>query len=139
MRTTIRWSFFLSAELRLFALSETGGYMSDLITLKENREFRRAYSRGKSYVSPDLVTYIIKNNNNNLRIGITTGKKIGKAVERNRAKRIIRAAYCDICSCLQPGYDIVFVARTKTLFRKSTDILKSMQKHFKDAGILREG
>lgn len=110
--------------------------MSDIITLKENREFRRAYSKGKSYVSPDLVTYIIKNNNNNLRIGITTGKKVGKAVERNRAKRIIRAAYCDISPCLKSGYDIVFVARTKTLFRKSTDILKSMRKHFRDAGIL---
>ena len=112
--------------------------MSDIITLKENREFRRAYSKGKSYVSPDLVTYIIKNKNNNLRIGITTGKKIGKAVERNRAKRIIRAAFCGIRNQLRPGYDIVFVARTKTLFRKSTDILRSMQKHFKDAGILKE-
>lgn len=112
--------------------------MSDIITLKENREFRRTYSRGKSYVSPDLVTYIIKNNTNNLRIGITTGKKIGKAVERNRAKRIIRAAFCEVCDHIRPGYDIVFVARTKTLFRKSTEILKSMQKHFSDAGILCE-
>lgn len=112
--------------------------MSDIITLKENREFRRAYSRGKSYVSPDLVTYIIKNNNNNLRIGITTGKKLGKAVERNRAKRVIRAAYRNISSRIYTGYDIVFVARTKTIYRKSTDILISMEKHFNNAGILRE-
>lgn len=112
--------------------------MSEFITLKENREFRRAYSRGKSYVSPDLVTYIIKNNNNNLRIGITTGKKIGKAVERNRSRRIIRAAYREICNNIRFGYDIVFVARTKTPYRKSTDILKSMTKHLKDAGLLCE-
>lgn len=112
--------------------------MSELITLKENREFRRAYSRGKSYVSPDLVTYIIKNNNNNLRIGITTGKKIGKAVERNRSRRIIRAAYYQISDHILKGYDIVFVARTKTPFRKSTDILKSMTKHLKEAGLLKE-
>ena len=110
--------------------------MSDLITLKENREFRRAYTRGKSYVSPDLVTYIIKNNNNNLRIGITAGKKIGKAVERNRSRRIIRAAYYQLCDHIRTGYDIVFVARTKTPFRKSTDILKSMTKHLTDAGLL---
>ena len=112
--------------------------MSDLITLKENREFRRAYTRGKSYVSPDLVTYIIKNNSNNLRIGITTGKKIGKAVERNRSRRIIRAAYYKLSDSIRPGYDIVFVARTKTPYRKSTDILRSMAKHLKDAGILCE-
>ena len=112
--------------------------MSEIITLKENREFRRAYSRGKSYVSPDLVTYIIKNNNNNLRIGITTGKKIGKAVERNRSRRIIRAAFYNICGQIKSGYDIVFVARTKTPFRKSTDILKSKRSHLSSAGILCE-
>ena len=112
--------------------------MSELITLKENREFRRAYTRGKSFVSPDLVTYIIKNNNNNLRIGITTGKKIGKAVERNRSRRIIRAAYFQLCDNIRKGYDIVFVARTKTPFRKSTDILKSMKSHLKEAGLLQE-
>ncbi|MBQ7999600.1 MAG: ribonuclease P protein component [Ruminococcus sp.] len=110
--------------------------MSDIITLKENREFRRAYSRGRSYVSPDLVTYIVKNNTNNLRIGITTGKKIGKAVERNRSRRIIRAAFNELRDSLRPGYDIVFVARGKTPYRKSTQILTSMKKHFKDAKLL---
>ena len=112
--------------------------MSDTITLKENREFRRAYSRGRSYVSPDLVTYIVKNNTNNLRIGITTGKKIGKAVERNRSRRIIRAAYSQLKDSLRPGYDIVFVARGKTPYRKSTDILRSMTKHLKDAKLLED-
>ncbi len=112
--------------------------MSDVITLKENRDFRRAYSRGRSYVSPDLVTYIVKNNTNNLRIGITTGKKVGKAVERNRSRRIIRAAFSQLKDFLRPGYDIVFVARGKTPFRKSTHILVSMKKHFQDAGILEE-
>lgn len=110
--------------------------MSDIITLKENREFRRAYGRGKSYVSPDLVTYVVKNNTNNLRIGITTGKKIGKAVERNRSRRIIRAAYRELQSKVKPGFDVVFVARGKTPYRKSTDILRSMRKHLRDAGLL---
>lgn len=112
--------------------------MSDIITLKENREFRRAYTRGRSFVSSDLVTYIVKNNTNNLRIGITTGKKVGKAVARNRSKRIIRAAFSVLYKKIRPGYDLVFVARTKTPFRKSTDILRSMKKHLKDAGILEE-
>lgn len=112
--------------------------MSEIITLKENREFRRAYTRGRSYVSPDLVTYIIKNNTNNLRIGITTGKKIGKAVERNRSKRIIRAAYSELCDRIRPGFDLVFVARGKTPYRKSSDILRSMRKHLREAGLLSE-
>ena len=67
--------------------------MSDFITLKDNRDFSRLYRRGKSFVSPVLVTYVIKNKSDNLRFGITTGKKVGKAVKRTRARRVIRAAY----------------------------------------------
>ena len=59
--------------------------MSEYITLKDNRDFSRLYKRGKSFVSPVLVTYVMKNKNNNLRFGITTGKKVGKAVKIGRA------------------------------------------------------
>lgn len=110
--------------------------MSEFVTLKENREFRRAYTRGRSFVSSDLVTYVIKNNTNNLRIGITTGKKIGKAYERNRSRRIIRAALKEVYPNIRRGFDLVFVARGKTPHRKSNDILKSMRKHLKEAGLL---
>lgn len=112
--------------------------MSKFFMLKENRDYRRAYTRGKSFVSPDLVTYIIKNNNNNLRIGITTGKKIGKAVERNRSRRIIREALARLYPDVKSGYDLVFVARGKTPYRKSTDIYRSMKKHLLNAGLLEE-
>ena len=92
--------------------------MSEYVTIKENREFTRAYKRGKSFVSPALVTYVYKNRSNNLRYGITTGKKIGNAVKRTRARRVIRAAYYQLYSEIMPGYDIVFVARGKTPFVK---------------------
>lgn len=107
-----------------------------IITLKENREFQRIYRRGKSYVSPVLVTYIFKNRDNNLQIGITTGKKIGSAVNRSRCRRIIKAAYAELQPNLKTGYSIVFVARSKTPYVKSTDISKAMQLHFKQANIL---
>ncbi len=110
--------------------------MSEFITLTENRDFRRAYQRGKSYVSPVLVTYVIKNNKNNLRIGITTSKKIGKAVERNRSRRVIRAALRELISKIKPGYDLVLVARGKTPYVKSTYVLKAMKEHLTQAGIL---
>ena len=109
--------------------------MSDALTLKEKREFSRAYKRGRSFVSPLLVTYVIKNNSNNLRYGITAGKKIGKAVQRNRARRVIRAAFYMLEGNLKQGYDIVFVARGKTPYVKSTDILSCMKKSFENCGI----
>lgn len=62
-------------------------------TLKENKDFRRLYHRGKSYVSPVLVTYVMKNRKAGLRIGFTTSKKIGIAVQRNRSRRIMREAF----------------------------------------------
>lgn len=109
--------------------------MSEILTIKENKSYQRAYNRGSAFVSPTLVTYVIKNKSNNLRVGITTSKKIGKAVQRNRCRRIIKAAFRSLKDDIKPGYDIVFVARTKTAFVKSTDISRCMTKHLKDANI----
>ncbi len=110
--------------------------MSDIITLKDNRDFRRLYHRGRSFASPLLVTYALKNRSGDVRIGITTGKKVGKAVMRNRSRRIIREAYRTLSAEIKGGYDLVFVARTKTPFVKSYDVLKAMRKQLKDAGVL---
>ncbi len=110
--------------------------MSEFITMKENRDFRRLYNRGRSFASPLLVTYVIKNRSGDVRIGITTGKKVGKAVMRNRARRIIRESFRELSGSVKKGYDIVFVARTKTPYVKSYDVLKSMKKELKDAGVL---
>ena len=111
--------------------------MSEYITLKDNRDFSRLYKRGKSFVSPVLVTYVMKNKNNNLRFGITTGKKVGKAVKRSRARRVIRAAYYEIYPDLKQGYDFVFVARGKTPYVKSQTVLDAMKKQLKAADVLR--
>lgn len=110
--------------------------MNEYITLKKNNEFRRLYSKGRYYPHALLVTYVIKARHNKVRIGITTSKKIGKAVERNRARRIIREAYYNLMPQLKPGYDIVFVARGKTPHVKSTDILPVMKRQLKEAGVL---
>lgn len=108
-------------------------------TLKSNGDFRRAYSRGKSYQDPALVTICIKNRAGICRMGITTGKKIGGAVQRNRARRIIRAAFAEYASDIRPGYDIVFIARTRTCSLKSTDISRVMKRHLHISGLLTEG
>jgi len=113
--------------------------MSEIITLCDAWAFRRAYRNGKSFVSPELVTYIIKNKQNNLRIGITTGKKIGKATVRSRARRVIRAAYREVLgssNIKKFDVDIVFVARGKTPYTKSTELSKIVRKHLQKADII---
>ena len=112
--------------------------MKRTVTLKENCDFRRLYGKGKSYQSPALVSYIMKNRAGICRIGITTSKKIGNAVERNRSRRVIRAAYRDIEARINGNYDFVFVARSRTKYQKSTQIAQLMLSQLKEAGVIDE-
>ena len=111
--------------------------MGKYVTVKENRDFSRIYHKGRSFVSPVLVTYVIKNRSVNIRYGITTGKKIGNAVKRSRARRVIRASYYQLYSEIKPGHDIIFVARGKTPFVKSQTVMQAMKKHLESAGVLK--
>ena len=109
-----------------------------IIKLKENRDFRRGYNRGKSFVTPAFVVYVNKNREQTVRLGITVGKKIGKAVKRNRAKRVITAAFRFLLPRVADGYDFVIVARTRILNLKSTDVLVMLNKALSAAGALKE-
>ena len=110
-----------------------------VLVLKQNSDFRRAYGRGKSFSDPALVTYVLKNNRAGVcRMGITTSKKIGNAVERNRSRRIIRAAFRELAPHIGGGFDFVFVARSKTKHLKSTDIQKIMLHQLNKAGVIKE-
>lgn len=107
-----------------------------ITTIKENRDFQRLYRRGRSFVSPVLVTYALKNKHNNLRIGITTSKKVGKAVNRSRCRRVIRAAFYNTGADQSAPYDLIFVARTRTAYVKSQEVEKAMREHMKMLGII---
>ena len=90
------------------------------LSMTRNNDFLRAYRRGKSVSDPCVVCYVMPNRLGVTRLGLTTGKKIGNAVARNRARRVLRAAYREIAPQILPGFDIVLVARTKTTVIKST-------------------
>ncbi len=113
--------------------------MEKIVPITRNNDFRRAYRRGKSQVSPLLVTYVLKNRLKETRVGITTSKKVGNAVTRSRARRVLREAYRGISAQVRPGYDLVFVARGRTPGAKSTQVQKQMEKQLKAAGLLMEG
>ncbi len=104
-------------------------------SLKRNNDFARGYRFGKNSVSPCLVLYVNKNRVKKTRIGITTSKKVGNAVKRNRARRVIRQAIYDCNINKNLGKDLIFVARGQTPFKKSYEITKSMKKLLENAGI----
>ena len=107
-------------------------------TLKENKDFRRIYYRGQSSASGCVVTYAFKKRSGENRYGITTSKKIGNAVERNRSKRVIRAAFAELEGEISGHWDFVFVARSKTSKVKMQTVLLQMKKQFKELGVINE-
>ena len=107
--------------------------------IKENYVFRRAYNKAASFVGPFAVIYIMKNRGLGIRLGITTGKKIGKAVFRNRARRVITAAFRECLPKISGNFDIVIVARPRILTVKSTNVTESFMKLFRASGIFEGG
>ena len=101
-----------------------------------NIEYARVYRRGKSYVAPQLVLYVCKNRLGHTRVGLTATKKIGKAVQRNRARRVMRAAIAAHLPYDVGGYDLIFVARGSTPHVKSTKLEKSVVRLLTQAKIL---
>ena len=96
--------------------------------IKDNRIFNKAFRKG-SFSSCNFITvYFIQNKSSYNRFGISVSKKIGNAVVRNRAKRIIRAGYRLNEEKFPIGYDIVFVARKGIENKKSDDIEKFINK-----------
>ncbi len=112
--------------------------MEKLVPICRNNDFRRIYARGKSYVSPLVVVYALKTRTKNVRVGITTSKKVGNAVQRNRSRRVIREAFRALAPRVRPGFDLVLVARGKTPYVKSTDVRRQLERQLQAAGLLRE-
>ncbi len=113
--------------------------MQTYVPLKENKDFLRLYYRGKSSAKPSVVVYGSKNRVGTIRVGITTSKKIGNAVERNRSRRVIRAAFRQVLKDyeINGNRDIVFVARTRTKFLKSTKVYADMLEALRQIGAVK--
>ena len=111
--------------------------VKNYLVLNRNGDFVRLYKRGKSMVHPLLVTYTTVNRRGLQRVGLTSGKKIGGAVQRNRARRVIRAAFQQLRPRMVPtGWDIVFVARTQTCTCSMQQVQKVMEKQLTKLGLL---
>lgn len=80
-------------------------------SLKKNYEFRNVYSKGKSYANKYLVMYVLENNTEKNRLGISVSKKVGNSVVRHRITRLIRESYRLHENIFNSGLDIVVIAR----------------------------
>ena len=106
--------------------------------LKLNHIFRRLYAKGESAVGPFFVVYSRRNGLGVNRLGLTTGVKLGHAVDRNRARRRIREVYRLNESRLKSGYDLVIVARSASIEGDFAAMQHSLLKLCKKLRLLRE-
>ena len=90
--------------------------MRKINTLKKNYEFKYVLSKGKYYFGKYITIYFKENKLNKNIIGIAVNTKLGKAVKRNKAKRLIRENYRLIKDELKLGNNIVF------LWNKNVDL-----------------
>jgi ribonuclease P protein component len=81
--------------------------------LSRSGEFDRVYREGSSHGSRYLVVYSFPRGDDEAtpRLGVSVGRKLGGAVERNRVKRLLREAFWASADDLQDGLDFVIVAR----------------------------
>ena len=120
------------------------------IAIKENHLYNKAYKNGKRFVGRYVAVYVLRDLAANKlkkqnpmgeyvnRLGISVSKKIGGAVERNRAKRIIRAAYEPLRRDLRLGNLIVISARGAINGKKSTDVERELRLAFTKLGMQKD-
>ncbi len=91
-------------------------------SLKKYGDFQRVYRNKKSYANKYLVMYVLRQDTQENRIGISVSKKVGNSVVRHRITRLIRESYRLNEAKFDRGYDLVVVARPAVKGKGYTEV-----------------
>ena len=113
--------------------------------LSRSAEFERVYREGRSHATRYLVLYAFprRGEEDGARLGVSVGRKVGGAVERNRVKRLLREAFWSAAAGLPEGHDFVIVARPDAgelaKERGEAGIAEALRELLRDAGLTAPG
>ena len=119
------------------------------VAIREHHLYNKAFKLGKRYVGKYAAVYVLRDYSAERlknahpekkyvnRLGLSVSKKLGGAVERNRAKRVLRAAYDTVKDRLKTGNLIVISPRMSILSVKSTDVAAELEVAFAELKLIR--
>ena len=105
--------------------------------LRRKKDFNRIYGKGKSVGEKYVVMFSLKNGLGYNRMAFLASKKVGNSVQRNRARRLMKESFRNICEDLPEGYDIILIARSSIKEKKCSEVKASMKNAFRRMGLRR--
>ncbi len=105
--------------------------------LADSQDFRRVREQGRCWSDSRLVLCVYPNDLDAVRVGYAVSRHIGKAVRRNRIKRLMRESVHAYGDLLVPGWDIVIIARPGVSVAGYWDVSSSVGHLLGQAGVLR--
>jgi len=107
--------------------------------LRRPPDFRRVWKEGRSWAHPLFILWAASNELPFARVGLTASRKVGHAVARNRARRLLREAARRLYVHVTPGWDLVLVARGSLLDENEQSVEAAMEKLLQRAGLWIDG
>ena len=104
--------------------------------LTRSTDFKRVRNAGKSYAHPLVVLVATPATENSIRIGFTAGRSVGGAIERNRAKRLLREAMRMLLPSVRTGWDLVLIARQPLPTATFEQVQATLSQLFRRANLL---
>ena len=104
--------------------------------LTKRDQYALVYTKGSSWMSNLVVMKALSNKLSLSRYGLSVSKRVGKAVTRNRVKRLLREVLR--LTPLEPGWDIIFIARSGAASASYAEIEKSVVSLLSRARLLRK-
>ncbi len=96
-------------------------------------------SQGRSWTHPLLVLVACPNEMGYTRLGVTASRRLGKAVTRNRARRLLREAARLSYPHIHPGWDLLLIARPALVGARQPQVQGAFESLLRQAGLFKAG